>query len=105
MINYSNTPTLPVSKFWSGLTAHQREFELIMILAVFRNKVELVDAKENGYVILSLVHPLPASERGELLLEIEQYLKEQVDQGITVWLDPQGDKSSLRKLRGVEIRS
>ena len=38
-----------------------------------------------------------------LLLDIEEILKKTVDEGITVWLEAVGDKSKLRKLRGIEI--
>ena len=36
------------------------------------------------------------------ILELEEKLK-LIDKGITIWCEPVGDKSKLRKLRGVEI--
>ena len=48
---------------------------------------------------------MPANERGLFLLELEEKLKLAVDQGITVWCEPVGDKSKLRNLRGVEIKT
>ena len=48
---------------------------------------------------------IKASERGILLLDLEQLLKNKIDQGITIWLEPVGDKSKLRNLRGIKIKS
>lgn len=41
--------------------------------------------------------------RGLLLLNLEKKLKEYIDIGITIWLEPVGDKSKLRQLRGVQF--
>ena len=32
-------------------------------------------------------------------------LKSKIDKGLTVWCEPVGDKSVLRKLRGFEIKA
>ena len=48
---------------------------------------------------------IPANERGLLLLDLEEKLKIEIDKGITVWCEPVGDKSKLRKLRGIEIKT
>ena len=32
-------------------------------------------------------------------------IKNNIDKGLTVWFDPVGDKSKLRNLRGVEIKT
>ena len=42
--------------------------------------------------------------RGTKLLDLEELLKENVDLGITIWLEPLGDKNSLRNLRGIEVK-
>ena len=39
-----------------------------------------------------------------MLLDLEEKIKASIDQGITVWCEPVGDKSVLRKLRGFEIK-
>ena len=41
--------------------------------------------------------------RGPLLLDLEEKLKKNIDDGITVWFEPVGDKSKLRNLRGITI--
>ena len=66
---------------------------------------EIVRAEENGSVILKIEKSIQASERGILLLDLEELLKNSIDQGITIWLEPVGDKSKLRNLRGIEIKS
>ena len=39
----------------------------------------------------------------QILEKLEEMLKSVLDQGITVWCEPVGDKSKLRKMRGVKI--
>ena len=36
---------------------------------------------------------------------MEGLLKSKIDQGITIWLEPVGDKSKLRNLRGITFKS
>lgn len=69
--------------------------QLIVITAV----------KDDGQVIVSLKEQLPADKRGTVLLDIEAFLKETVDQGLAVWLEGLGDKNSLRNLRGIEVKA
>ncbi len=63
-----------------------------------------VSAKADGQVTFTLKRELNVTVRGGLLLDAEQWLKSELDKGITVWLEPMGDRSSLRKLRGVEVK-
>ena len=69
------------------------------------NILVAVEARQDGQVIMRLKEPLGPSERGTLLLDLEAFLKETVDPGLVVWLEPLGDRSSLRNLRGVEVKS
>ena len=62
-------------------------------------------AHDNGHVIVRIEDNIPASERGLFLLDLEQKLKNEIDNGLTLWLEPVGDKSKLRQLRGVMIKS
>ena len=43
------------------------------------------------------------NKRGLFLLELEERLKSAIDKGITIWLEPVGDKSKLRQLRGIKF--
>ena len=63
---------------------------------------QVIKAPDNGQIVLKIERIIPASQRGLLLLELEEKLK-LIDKGITIWCEPVGDKSKLRKLRGVEI--
>lgn len=67
--------------------------------------LDVVETKEDGQVILRLLEPVSADKRGTLLLDVEAYLKETIDEALVVWLEPLGDKSSLRNLRGIEVKS
>jgi hypothetical protein len=72
---------------------------------VERSMIDIRQCNDNGYVYIALIQPLTASSRGLMLLDFELKLKDMIDEGITIWHTPQGDKSSLRRLRGVEVRS
>lgn len=69
----------------------------------FQN-LRVTRALTDGQVFVELVEPLPPAVRGSLLLDFESELKTSVDQGLVVWCEPLGDKSTLRNLRGIEIR-
>jgi len=56
-------------------------------------------------VVLRIEHTTPSNTRGLLLLDLESKLKASIDKGLTIWLEPVGDKSKLRNLRGVTIKS
>ena len=62
------------------------------------NIVKIID------VYLELEQPLSAAERGTVLLDAEDYLRKNIHDGIRIWLQPMGDKNSLRKLRGIEMK-
>ena len=63
---------------------------------------QVIKAPDNGQIVVKIERIIPASQRGLLLLALEEKLK-LIDKGITIWCEPVGDKSKLRKLRGVEI--
>ena len=71
----------------------------------YEKDFEVIKAPDNGQIVLKIEQIIPVNERGLLLLELEEILKSVVDKGITVWCEPVGDKSKLRKLRGVEIKA
>jgi hypothetical protein len=56
-------------------------------------------------VTLRIEENIPANERGLFLITLEEKLKKLVDIGLTIWLEPVGDKSKLRNLRGVQIKA
>lgn len=92
---------------WRGLTRKER---LDLVEGVinqnetFSRLISVVDLKDDGQVILSFSEPVGADWRGTVLLDLEDYLKREVDLGLTVWLESLNDKSALRKLRGIEVK-
>lgn len=99
-----NSP-VPTEK-WKSLSAINR----INLVQSIMNEQEksVLNVKlcnDDGYVYLELLQSLASSERGIMLLEFEFKLKDMIDQALTVWHTPQGDKSSLRRLRGVGVKS
>ena len=100
--------TLACSQRWENVTPNQRHEEVrhyIQASNAYSTLIRLVAVKGDGQVILSFTEPVAADRRGLLLLDLEQELKQHVDIGLTVWLEPLGDKSALRKLRGIEVKS
>lgn len=61
--------------------------------------------KPDGQVIVKFKESVGADRRGTLLLDTEELLKKTVDQGLTIWLEAMGDRNSLRRLRGIEVKS
>jgi hypothetical protein len=106
---YANAITPKPSDKYSLLSETER---MILISKATSGEVgkqfeifDIVSAKTDGQVILRLRDPLSSDIRGTLLLDYEELLKDLVDQGLTVWLEPLGDRSSLRNLRGIEVKS
>ena len=105
--NFSNLTTPITSQDW------KRESEENRIKSVSKElkknflykDFEVIKAPDNGQIVLKIERIIPANERGLLLLELEGMLKSFIDKGITVWCEPVGDKSKLRQLRGVKIKT
>ena len=64
---------------------------------------DVVSVPDNGQIVLKTSENIAPNLRGLLLLNLEKKLKEDIDIGLTVWLEPVGDKSKLRQLRGVQF--
>lgn len=104
---HSVASTFRCSEQWKGLTGEER---LRLVEGAinrdetFSRLLSVVDLKDDGQVILRFLEPVGADRRGTVLLDMEDYLKREVDIGLTVWLEPLNDKSALRKLRGIEVK-
>lgn len=93
------------SQHWALLSGEERLALVNQELVSLRWKsVEVLHARSNGYITIALLEPLAPRQRGHLLLDLEDLLKREIDPALTVWLEPQADKSVLRKLRGVEVK-
>jgi hypothetical protein len=106
---HAHTDTPTPGHAWSQLSAAGRQALVENTLAstiAFSNRIlTIVDAKPDGQIIVNLLEPVVADKRGTLLLDLEAFLKESIDQGLVVWLEPFGDRSTLRNLRGIEVKS
>ncbi len=100
-----NTPT--PSAAWRKLSDAERVMHVMQVLRTdsMDEKAIITAAKEDGQVIVSFKEPMSPSKRGQFLLDFEASLKQTIDQGLAVWLEPLGDRNSLRNLRGIEVKS
>jgi hypothetical protein len=104
--NYSKEKIPDISKFWRGISNDQRQ-ELIYQELKKINKIEdiqIFKIYEDGQIILKIEKLIKTNERGALLLDIEEHLKKNIDKGLTIWLEPIGDKSKLRNLRSTKFQ-
>jgi len=103
--NYSNEITPKTGKGWIKLSTKQR-VDLIQNQLnsdeIYKG-IEIVKVPDDGQVVLKINKSIPANERGLYLLKIEEIFKLNIDNGITIWLEPVGDKSKLRQLRGIKF--
>ena len=103
-VGHATAKSPMVGNLWKEMSENERIGTINIAAGKLCEGIEVVEANELGHVSIILKEKLEASERGPLILEFEQRLKEKIDQGITVWHKPIGDKSSLRNLRGIEIK-
>ncbi len=55
-------------------------------------------------ITLGFTEPIPAAQRGTLLLDAEDAIREATGLPFVVWHEPLGDRNSLRNLRGIEVK-
>lgn len=108
-LRYAQTNTPSPSLEWRRLSDAERLTLVTDALhagtVALNGTVIVAAAKEDGQIIVNLVEPISASKRGPLLLDLEALLKEAIDPGLAVWLEPLGDRNSLRNLRGIEVKA
>ena len=106
--HYADVPTPAPGLAWKVLNERQRVEQVKKKLEAsprqFLSQIKIVTAKGDGQVIVHMKQSLPASQRGPFLLDLEDYLRE-IDQALVVWLEPLGDRNSLRNLRGIEVKA
>ncbi len=104
---YASVDSPTVSASWVASTLPERLSLLsnaVGKLASFASGIDIADARSDGQVIVKFTEPVGPEVRGTRLLDLEEILKVNVDPGITIWLEPLGDKNSLRNLRGIEVK-
>jgi len=106
-VSFSDVSSPVPTDDWQSLTIGERIDFINKSIQNFSLSIDIdvVEANKGGQISVIINDKLSAAERGPLLLGIEEFLKLNVDNGITVWHAPIGDKSSLRKLRGIEVLS
>ena len=106
-LEFANIPTpVPLSSSaWLNFSEKERIDIIKSAINDFpgANKLEIRKALSNGQVSVEINEVMDASERGTLLLNLEDILKKAIDNGISIWHIPLGDKNSLRNLRGIEV--
>jgi len=104
--NFSLVKTPLTSDSWKQLS-NKKRIELINKELKKKNleKFEVFEVPDNGNIVLKVLEPIPSNIRGMLLLDLEDQLKSNIDKGLTTWLEPVGDKSKLRNLRGIAFKS
>ena len=104
--NYADVNTPITKESWNNLTDKER-FDMVNneVNNSSFNSINVVSAQKNGQILVTLIDQVMADKRGNLLLDFEEHLKSTIDEGLNVWCEPLGDKSSLRNLRGIEIKS
>jgi hypothetical protein len=108
-LQFANADTPTPGSAWIGLSEDERLSRLKEAVACgmpsMTQLVAIASAKDDGQVIVRLQEALPASQRGGVLLDLEDFLKGAVDPGLAVWLEGLGDRNSLRNLRGIEVKA
>lgn len=106
--HYADVPTPTPGAAWMALNERERVEQVKNKLqaspTLIISQIEIITAKPDGQVIVHLKQSLPANQRGTFLLDLEDCLKE-IDQALAVWLEPLGDRNSLRNLRGIEVKA
>lgn len=107
-LSFANENSPVPGKQWADATEDDRVSQIKNSLNVFDSewsqKFNVVSAKNNGFVVFEFKDSIPVQIRGMYFLNIENHLTKLIDKSITIWIAPVGDKSSLRNLRGIEVK-
>ena len=104
---FTSEKTQTVTNFWTDLSDDKRRDLVNKELRKDEslNEFEVYQTLNDGQIVFKVSKTIPSNKRGEILLDLEDKLKKNIDIGLTVWFEPVGDKSKLRNLRGVKISS
>ena len=106
-LNFSNTDSPLTGSKWVNMTREKRVHLVKSAIDTFSSSsdITVIDAHEGGQVSIIINNSINVNERGTFLLNLEENLKCKIDNGINIWHEAIGDKSSLRNLRGIEVLS
>ena len=86
-IFYAEVDSPNPSTSWLGMSDVQRIQKINQAIdqknTIFSKELLVVAAKNNGEVVVRILNPLTASVRGALLLDFEEFIKQEIDQGLT----------------------
>ena len=104
---FTSEKTQTVTNFWIDLSDDKRRDLVNKELRKDEslNEFEVYQTLNDGQIVFKVSKTIPSNKRGEILLDLEDKLKKNIDIGLTVWFEPVCDKSKLRNLRGVKISS
>ena len=107
MKNFAEVSSPEISAGWRQLLPDQRVTSVSNFCSsqTKYRAIRVIRALSDGQVFVDLGELLSPAIRGSLLLDLESDLKNFVDEGLVVWCEPLGDKSTLRNLRGIKIRT
>lgn len=95
-----STPT--PQPHWLSLSPVDRKKTCQLLLDKQQHALDVINANERGEVIVQCRRSLSPGERGTVLLDAEETLK-QHDASLVVYLEATADKNALRKFRGITI--
>jgi hypothetical protein len=103
-LNYSKSPTPETSSKWKDSTVNERINQIKKILNSNdkTKNFKITKVPDNGQIEIKIEELIPSNKIGIMLIELETLIKK-IDEGLSLWCEPVGDKSVLRKLRGVKI--
>ena len=105
--SYFEVDTPSPEKSWLELKDLKRISRVNDVIAQLNdsNKITCTRALSSGEVYLKILESIPVSERLDFFLDLELELKKSIDNAIFVSCEPLGDKSSLRNLRGIQVKT
>ena len=103
--NYANEDSPVIGDYWKSLSSEQRLEKINNLKRDNFNEITIARSTIYGQIFVNVSENINVAERGNLLLDFEDALKRNIDQGLNIWCEPIGDKSSLRNLRGIEIKT
>jgi len=108
-INFASNQTPIASNTWSSSLEEDRIVQIELLInnydKFWKEKFKIVSANDKAYVTMEFIKSIPVDERSSYFLRLESILCQEIDPSITIWISPVGDKSSLRNLRGIEVKT
>lgn len=106
-VSFSNVSSPIPDDYWLSLAVGERIALVKGHINSFSSNIdiEVVEANKGGQIFIIINDTLSAYERGPFLLDLEEFLKLNLNNGVTLWHAPIGDRNSLRNLRGIEVQT